>query len=86
MPELIRNRPFETTEPVITIDTSPPPGRYLIQLVVENARGVRSQPAQHLLTITRTILDRPRPGGPVVRPSPDVEAPLESDDTEIDKG
>jgi hypothetical protein len=53
MADLPTNRPFETREPVITIDQKVPLGRYTLQLVVENRRGQRSKPVLHVLTVRR---------------------------------
>ena len=58
--------PFRSPRPALTIDAGLPPGRHRFRLVVVNARGQESQPAE----VTVTVLPfRPLPT-PVPRPTP----------------
>lgn len=47
------NRPYETREPIITIDAGLAVGEYRIQLVVVNEAGQQSAPVVFVVTITR---------------------------------
>ncbi len=49
----IRRRPFETGESQITVPAGVPVGKYIIRLVVENDRGVRSDPVEAVVTVVR---------------------------------
>jgi hypothetical protein len=45
METLKLNAPLQTREPQVELDPQLPPGRYLVQLVVQSARG-KSLPAE----------------------------------------
>ena len=45
------NEMVETEDPIITVDAGLPPGQYLFQLVVENEKGIKSLPAQTVVTV-----------------------------------
>ncbi len=51
--QLELNKPYETTDATIRVPALLPPGRYRVQLVVENQAHVRSKPDEQIITILR---------------------------------
>jgi hypothetical protein len=62
------NLPVETTKPTVVVDSGLPTGQHRFQLVVVNAAGRQSQPAEVIVTIesTRPVFPGPiTPLGPI---------------------
>jgi hypothetical protein len=54
------NKPFESDQPTVEVDTGLPAGRHQFQLVVINDRGQRSQP-----TVATVIVEPPPQPSPI---------------------
>ena len=65
------NVPVTLREPTVVVDAGLPIGQHRFQLVVVNARGVRSQPVEVTVTIVRVAplpLPLPTPGPLPIQP------------------
>ena len=52
MPTLQPNQPLVTEQPFLVVDGGLPPGQYRFRLVVEDAHGNESLPAEKVVTVT----------------------------------
>lgn len=50
------NQPVKTTVPTVTVDNKFVPGRHRFQLVVENNRGVQSDPVTATVVVSQGVL------------------------------
>lgn len=72
MVDFVRQRTAKTPDPQVIVDAGLPTGKHRFQLVVVDAQGNQSKPAEVTVTVTQivgpVILD-PRIGGGVLGPS-----------------
>jgi hypothetical protein len=49
--KFVVNKPITLNVPTVVVDAGLPPGTHVFQLVVENERGVQSNPTQAVVTV-----------------------------------
>lgn len=61
------NKPFESPKPSVVVDKGLAPGQYRFRLVVVNAAGVSSKPAEVIVTVEPGRVTIP---GTILNPGP----------------